>query len=88
MLGLRTWAGKGRKFLEEVSVRMATGAQSLGPHENGVESTREVIPLTGSGERLGYSSKLRGDTVDRFPPCTVGGMLAKAVDLVSSPAST
>lgn len=39
---------------------MATGAQSLGPHENGVEITRELIPLTGSGERLGYSSKLRG----------------------------
>lgn len=38
---------------------------------NGVESTRELIPLTGCGERLGG-----GGAVEKFPPCTAAGMHA------------
>lgn len=32
-LGMGTWGGEGKTFLEEVLVRMTAGAQPQGPHE-------------------------------------------------------
>lgn len=49
---------------------------------NGVESTRELIPLTGHGG----GGETWGGAVENVPPCTAAGMQVKAVDLVSSPA--
>lgn len=86
MLGLRTWGREGKEApVGSVREDSDWGSDSKGLLRQRVEWTQEVPHEI--REEAGVLIQPLWDTVERLPGCGVGGMLAKAFDLASSPAS-